>query len=132
MKRKESEYQQRIEYLMKRLTEIEKYPQELDRRKNEEEEKRLREEQERKKKEEEERKQKEELKRIGKWKLTKAPYFNNNIINAAKNCELSSVVYLLAHGTSVNSKDSYNEFLYLISLLFIRLLKMVILVLLNI
>jgi len=147
MKRKEAEDQQRIEDLLKRLTELEKYQQEMDRRKKEEEEKRLREEQERKKieeeqrkreeqerkkKEEEERKQKEEYERIGKWLTTQPPDFDNNIINAAHKGKLSSVVYLLAHGTSVNSKDSYIEFLYLIRLLFIMLLEMVILVLLNI
>jgi len=137
MKKEKAEDQQRIEDLMKRLTELEKYQQEMDRRKKEEEEKRLREEQERKKreeeerkkreeeqrkreeqerkkKEEEERKQKEEYEKYGKWRTTQPPDFDNNIINAAQNGKLSSVVYLLAHGSSVNSMNSSIEFYYLI------------------
>jgi len=111
-------------------------------------EKSLEEEEEKKRKEEEKRKleeeQKKKLEEIEKENLriekvmmeeqerTQPPDFDNNIINAAQNGKLSSVVYLLAHGTSVNSKDSSIEFLYLIGLLFIGLLEMVILVLLNI
>jgi len=40
------------------------------------------------------------------WKTTQPPDFDNNIINAAQNGKLSSVVYLLSHGTCVNSKNS--------------------------
>jgi len=58
--------------------------------------------------------------------------FVSNLFEAAKDGKLSSVIYLLANGTNVNSKDSSIEFLYLIGLLFIGLLIMVILVLLNI
>jgi len=102
------------------------------------EEKKRQEEQEVKRKEEErikaeqQKKEQEEYEKYGKWRTTQPPDFDNNIINAAQNGKLSSVVYLLAHGTSVNSKDSSIEFLYLIILLFIELLIMVILVLLNI
>jgi len=103
---------------------------------------------------------------------TKAPDFIGDIFEVAKDGKLTSVIYLLANGTNVNSKDpsndgwhytnrtalhyaaeyghlsvveylvnhkadinakdNYIEFLYLIGLLFIMLLKMVILVLLNI
>jgi len=109
---------------MKRLTELEKYQQEMDRRKKEEEEKRLREEQERKKreeeqrkreeqerkkKEEEERKQKEEYERIGKWKSTKAPDFTGDIFEAAKDGKLTSVIYLLANGSQIQAKDPSND-----------------------
>jgi len=119
-----AEDQQKIEYLMKRLTELEKYKQENDWRKKEEEENRLRgeqkkreeeerkkkgeeqrnrEEQERMKNEEEERKQKEEFERIGKWKSTKAPDFEGNIFEAAAKGKLTSIIYLLANGTNVNA-----------------------------
>jgi len=119
---------QRIEKEMKEEQEN-KMKAEEERKKREEEE-RKREEQERKKKEEEERKKKdeeemlpkkkgdpkqnEEYERIGRWRTTQPPDFDNNIRNAAQNGKLSSVVYLLAHGTSVNSKDSSVEYLYLI------------------
>ena len=81
---------------------------------------------------EQQKKEQEEYEKYGKWRTTQPPDFDNNIINAAQNGKLSSVVYLLAHGTSVNSKNSSIEFFYLIILLFIMLLLMVILVLLNI
>ena len=42
------------------------------------------------------------------WKTTQPPDFD--IINAAHKGKLSSVVYLLAHGTSVNSKNFSIEF----------------------
>jgi len=120
MKRKDTEDQHRIEGLMKRLTELEKYQQEIDRRKREEEENRLKEEQENKKREEEERKkkeedekkqieeekkQKEEYERIGKWKSTKAPDFEGDIFEAASKGKLTSIIYLLANGTQLNSKN---------------------------
>jgi len=119
-----AEDQKRIEELTKRLTELEKSQQEMDRRMKEEEEKRHREEQERKKREEEqrkreeqerkeeeekERKQKEEYQNIGKWKSIKAPDFTGDIFEAAKDGKLTSVIYLLANGTQIQAKDSSND-----------------------
>jgi len=51
---------------------------------------------------------------------------------AATNGHLSVVEYLVNHKVDINVKTYDVEFLYLIGLLFIMLLKMVILVLLNI
>jgi len=95
---------------MKRLIELEKYQQEMDRKKKEEEEKRLREEQERKKKEEEERKQKEEYERIGKWKSTKAPDFEGIIFEAAAKGKLTSIIYLLANGSNINESYQLDKY----------------------
>jgi len=51
---------------------------------------------------------------------------------ASQNGHLSVVEYLVNRKADIKAKDSAVEFLYLIGLLFIMLLKMVILVLLNI
>jgi len=51
---------------------------------------------------------------------------------AAYNGHLSVVEYLVNQKADINAKNTSVEFLYLIGLLFIMLLKMVILVLLNI
>jgi len=144
MKKEKAEDQQIIEELMKRIAELEKYQQE---RKEIEEEQRKRDEQEKKKRDEEQSKQneqerkkreEEQRKRVydgivnGQWKLTKAPDFEGNIFEAATKGKLTSIIYLLANGTEVNSKTGDAEFWYLVGLLFIMLLKMVILMLLNI
>ena len=67
------------------------------------------------KREEEERKMREENERFGKWKSTKAPDFEENIIVAAANGKLTSIIYLLANGTNVNERspilDTYNGWL---------------------
>ena len=52
--------------------------------------------------------------------------------NAARDGHLSVVEYLVNQKTDINTKDNRVEFLDLIRLLFILLLKKVILVLLNI
>ena len=51
---------------------------------------------------------------------------------AAENGHLSVVEYLVNQKADINAITKYVEFLYLIGLLFIMLLKMAILVLLNI
>ena len=51
---------------------------------------------------------------------------------AAKNGHLSIVEYLVDQKADINAKNTHVEFLYLMRLLFIMLLKMAILVLLNI
>ena len=56
-------------------------------------------------------KQKDDFERIGKWKSTKGPDFTDDIFEAAKDGKLSSVVYLLANGTNVNSKNSFISFI---------------------
>jgi len=40
------------------------------------------------------------------WKSTKPPDFDGNIFNAARDGKLASIIYLLAHGTFVDSKNS--------------------------
>jgi len=134
-KRKEIEDQKRIEGLMKKLCDLEKSMKEMVRRK-EEEGKRHHEEQEKKNIEEEEkekeekgkrlqeelekqRKQKEDNERIEKWKTTQPSDFCKSIFGAVSHGKLSSVVYLLEHGTNVNTRDSFIWFLCLMILLFI-------------
>jgi len=54
---------------------------------------------------EESRKEMEEYERIGKWKSIKAPDFVEDIFEAAKIGKLSSIVYLLNNGISVEFQD---------------------------
>jgi len=103
LKDKEAQNQRRIEDLMKRLSEFEKYKQDIERRIKEDGEKRIREEEERKKREE------IEAIRSGKWKSTKPSDFISNFFEAAKEGKLSSIIYLLANGTNVNTKDPLKE-----------------------
>ena len=77
-KGKEAQDQRRIEDLMKRLSEFDKYKQEIDRRIKEDGEKRIREDEERKKREE------IEAIRSGKWKSTNPSDFISNFFEAAK------------------------------------------------
>jgi len=57
--------------------------------------------------------------------------FVNNLFEAAKDGKLSSVIYLLANGTNVNSKDSSIIESFLIGLLSIMQVHLVMVVLLN-
>jgi len=57
---------------------------------------------------------------------SKDKYHQNHLHYAAKNGHLSVVEYLVNQESDVNANDSYVEFLYLIIILFIMLLKMVI------
>ena len=110
-KKKEEEKRKIEEEQKRRLYQIEKENQRI--------EKELSEEQDKKKKAEEETfqkkmkggdpKEKLEYERIGKWKSTKASDFEGNIFEAAKDGKLTSVIYLLANGTNVNSKDHLNN-----------------------
>ena len=56
----------------------------------------------------------------------------NLICKASEFCHIPLLVYMFENGADINIKDNCVEFLYLIGLLFILLLKMAILVLLNI
>jgi len=103
-KKSEEEEQKR------KLDEIEKENQRIEKEMKEEQEKKMKAEEERKKREEEQRKQKEEYERIGKWKSTKAPDFESNIFEAAAKGKLTSIIYLLANGTNVNEKYQNNEY----------------------
>jgi len=47
----------------------------------------------------------DDYRKLLKWKFEKAPDFTGNIFEAAKDGKLTSVIYLLANGTNVNSKD---------------------------
>jgi len=98
-KRKHQEKQERI------LEEIEKENLRIEKEIKENE---ARMEIERKKREEEERKQKEN-EWIKKWKSTKAPDFNGDIFEAAKDGKLTSIIYLLANGININLQDNLDN-----------------------
>jgi len=51
----------------------------------------------------------QEYERIGKWKSIIGPDFEKNIFKAAEDGKLSSIIFLLANGYCVNSKDKDNS-----------------------